>query len=75
MLKNVPNLECLVLLENWESVDNTVLKSLSDHCPKLYGLDIRGCINVSDEGMNYLSQLGIKWLKLSQAKVNYPIYL
>lgn len=50
-------------------VNDEVLKSLSINCRELQGLDIGGCVNVSDEGLAFLSEMNIKWLRISRTQV------
>ena len=64
VLEKLPNLEILELLYNSSSVDNDALGYVAK-LPKLRLLDLRGCLQVGDEGLQKLSTLkNLKDLKL-----------
>ncbi|XP_074030776.1 uncharacterized protein isoform X2 [Leptinotarsa decemlineata] len=61
----------IFLAANCDKIDDTVLECLSNCCPNLMGLDIRGCKNVTDCGVKYLSKLrNLVWLTFSNTQVS-----
>lgn len=59
-------------MPNCNGVNNDVIKCLAENCQSLSALDINGCKNVSDEGIERLSDLeNIQWLSLSYTQVSH----
>lgn len=60
----------MLRIPNCSAVDHSVIQSLVKYCPKLAGLDISGCENITDEALRALGMLeNINWLAISNTKV------
>ncbi|XP_050303134.1 intraflagellar transport protein 57 homolog [Anthonomus grandis grandis] len=68
LFPNTPKLENLIIMKSKE-VNDDVLQCISLHCPRLKGLSIGGCVNVTDKGLEFLSSMRISWLGISQTKI------
>ncbi|CAH1173551.1 unnamed protein product [Phaedon cochleariae] len=62
---------CLLLLAHCDQMNDDVLEVLANYCPNLMGLDIGGCVNITDMGMDKLSKLrNLTWLTLSSTQIS-----
>ncbi|KAF2883673.1 hypothetical protein ILUMI_22488 [Ignelater luminosus] len=60
----------LIQMSNCDGVNDDVITCLAETCQSLSALDVNGCKNVSDEGIERLSDLeNIQWLSLSSTQV------
>ncbi|XP_044747934.1 protein AMN1 homolog isoform X2 [Coccinella septempunctata] len=57
-------------LRNCDIVDDSVLECISENCQKIDSLDVKGCREITDEGLNFLCSLKcLQGVTLSKTKI------
>ncbi|XP_045480503.1 protein AMN1 homolog [Harmonia axyridis] len=58
-------------LRNCDIIDDSILECLSINCQKVISLDLKGCKEITDKGLNYLCSLNyLQCLNLSKTKIS-----